>query len=787
MRTRAVFVVLSIIVGALSLPAAEAPAPPTKPIALIHARVCSRGPAGDFTGTVLVSGGKVTALGADVAVPADARRIDCSNCVVTPGLIDARSQLWLNAAAAKEQGRDAGLNILDAVDPYDDRWRDAAAQGVTAVYVQPVGSLGGAGAVLRVAPATTVDDVALKTPVAVQAALGLAVESPRPQQNDQLAALLARFGITMPQQPASTPSMSNALTRYSQYESLKGQLDSAKRYGESKSAKKDATKDLLVRVLKKEIPLRLECGHEDDVRNALKLADELSVRIVFEHLDRVKPMPEELTSSRSPIVIGRLLSGNQSDEMKKLALDGRRFAIGTYGDDHESAWLRANAAAAVAIGFQRDRILSALTSDAADMLGVGDRLGRIAVGRPADLVVFAGEPLDPGTAVRLTMSQGTVTYENVKASSRPPRLTVKAAIPERLPARYILKTTHLLNAAGEFAPGELYVQSGHLSDPAGKPADTPVIDVGDAPVTPGLVAAMVGLSGEEFPDANAAHLRALDGLMPDDARLKTLRDAGFLSAIVAPGSSNVVAGCIGVIRAGEVGGGTDGGMKFVLSAQARKADRYPSSLVGQIELIDQWLRGEPSGSELYLPQSVLDQLTKVRSAPTKELREKKVPAYFEVGTRAEAHAALKLIHDHGLRGVLVTPRQLDGLTDDILTARAGVIIAPSRSDDSVKVREQVAALAKAGVPLAVAGSDPAEIQQTLAWQVNGGLERAAARKALFPGEAFGLAASAVSFAPGGLADCIVWNGDPVDPGARPLAVLVGGQRQEKHQPCVVRP
>src|SRR5262249_43333372 len=83
-------------------------------------------------------------------------------------LIDARGALGLNPAAAREGGRDATLNVLDAVDPFADDWRDAARQGVTAVYVQPGsgGNLGRAGAVLRVGPADTAQALALRAPPA---------------------------------------------------------------------------------------------------------------------------------------------------------------------------------------------------------------------------------------------------------------------------------------------------------------------------------------------------------------------------------------------------------------------------------------------------------------------------------------------------------------------------------------------------------------------------------------------------------------------------------------------
>src|SRR5262245_10452753 len=94
---------------AAGLLAAEAPvgAPGPKPIAVVGATVRTQTDAGDIVGTIVVRDGKVTALGKDVPIPADATRIDGTGCVVAPGLIDARGALGLNPAAAREGGRDA--------------------------------------------------------------------------------------------------------------------------------------------------------------------------------------------------------------------------------------------------------------------------------------------------------------------------------------------------------------------------------------------------------------------------------------------------------------------------------------------------------------------------------------------------------------------------------------------------------------------------------------------------------------------------------------------------------
>lgn len=721
--------------------------------------------AGEFVGTIVIRDGKIVAVGRDVAVPAGATVIEASKCVITPGLIDAHGTLGLNPAALNESGREAALNILDAVDPFSGDWRDAARQGITAVYVQPAGNnnLGGAGAVLRVCSGDCADSLSLRSPAGVQLALGLTPSAPAAQA-DQGQRFGRRGGLPPPvvTQPPSTPPVSNSLTRFSQYEQVHGQFEAARKYGADKPARREAPKELLLRAIKSEVPVRIEVRHEDDVRNALKLADEFNLTAAFERIERVRHVPDEFRTRRAAIIIGPLLGGRPSSEIRKLALDGRRFAIGTFGSDNRaSVGLRLHAAAAVAAGYPRDRVLRAMTSDAADVLGAGDKLGRIAVGRIADLAVFAGDPLDPSAPVRLSISQGAITYDAPVAEPALMPIATKAALPEKLPSSYVIKTTRLLNASGQFAPGELHVVAGRLAARNVNGPSLPVFDLGDAIVTPGLVAAHVPVAGEASPDADAAEWKATDGLAPDDGRLRACRDAGFVTAIAAPGSNNVIAGITGIVRAD---GTRDIGMKFVLTASARNRERYPVSLAGQVALIDSRLRLAVADTNLYLPPAVRNALLAQRDRTMQAVRDRRLAAVFEAQTRAEIRAALRLIAEHKLRGVLLMPREVDELADEIRQASVAVIVGPLRPQDPERVLRGLVALGKAGIPLAFAGN-AGEIRTSAAMLVNAGLMRQTARAALLD----------ASLA-GHQADFVVWTGDPLDTTSQPSVVVVQGQR-----------
>ena len=73
---------------------------------------------------------------------------------------------------------------------------------------------------------------------------------------------------------------------------------------------------------------------------------------------------------------------------------GCHIAICTDHPEVPAQYLRMSAALAVKGGLSREAALRAITSEAADIIGASERIGRIAVGLDADLVLFKDDPLD---------------------------------------------------------------------------------------------------------------------------------------------------------------------------------------------------------------------------------------------------------------------------------------------------------------------------------------------------------------------------------------------------------
>src|SRR5258707_2004516 len=82
---------ISILIAILILIAPVSAASQT--IAIVNGTVCPVSSAPIQNGTVLIRDGVIVAVGAHVAVPAGAIRIDASGKIVTPGLINSQTEL----------------------------------------------------------------------------------------------------------------------------------------------------------------------------------------------------------------------------------------------------------------------------------------------------------------------------------------------------------------------------------------------------------------------------------------------------------------------------------------------------------------------------------------------------------------------------------------------------------------------------------------------------------------------------------------------------------------------
>ncbi|HKE01370.1 MAG TPA: amidohydrolase family protein, partial [Planctomycetota bacterium] len=195
--------------------------------------------------------------------------------------------------------------------------------------------------------------------------------------------------------------------------------------GESKTVERpkkppmNATWDALLPGLTREVPVRFEARRADEIRAAIAVAKEFRLRGVIEGADEADLVLDEIAESKMPVVITPARSaewprdGRERSATLAAALEERGipYAIGTGRDLNGTRWLRAQVALAIAGGATREEALAAVTSRAAEILGVDDRLGSLEPGHEADLVIFEGDPFDPTTEVRAAIVDGDVLFE----------------------------------------------------------------------------------------------------------------------------------------------------------------------------------------------------------------------------------------------------------------------------------------------------------------------------------------------------------------------------------------
>jgi imidazolonepropionase-like amidohydrolase len=367
-------------------------------------------------GTVLIEDGKITAVGADLAVPDGAQVIDAAGQWVLPGFIEVHGHVGVHEEAQGWAGSDtnemtepvtAQVRALDAINPADLGFRDAITGGVLAVNVNPGSGnpIGGQTVALR-CWGRTVDEMLLREPSGLKSALG---ENPKRVYGEQGKMPSTRLGTAAVIRGAFVAA-ANYLAKLD--------AEAAKPEADRKPVDRDLKLEALGRVLRREIPWRQHCHRADDIATALRIAEEFGYDLVIDHGTEAHLVADLLAARNIPVIIGPLFTSRSKVELRnrslanpgRLAKAGVTIAITT---DHPVVpihFLVHQATLAVKEGLDRDTALAALTINPARIAGVDGRLGSIEPGKDADLVLWSGDPLDVFSRAQRALIGGREIY-----------------------------------------------------------------------------------------------------------------------------------------------------------------------------------------------------------------------------------------------------------------------------------------------------------------------------------------------------------------------------------------
>jgi imidazolonepropionase-like amidohydrolase len=177
----------------------------------------------------------------------------------------------------------------------------------------------------------------------------------------------------------------------------------------------------LLELLRDKRPVKVHVHKEDDVYYLLHLVKKYGIKVSAEHCGDVfhREVFEALRDADIPVVFGPLGSHAYKVELRhafyqnaKLLLDsGARFGLMTDHPVIHSTLLRDSLRYFLMYGMEPEQAIHTITGRNAELVGIGDRLGRVEQGFLASLLVWDRDPLHLGAYPRVVIGEGRVLRE----------------------------------------------------------------------------------------------------------------------------------------------------------------------------------------------------------------------------------------------------------------------------------------------------------------------------------------------------------------------------------------
>lgn len=351
--------------------------------------------------TVLIRDGRIAAVGANVAVPEGAVRIDAAGKWVTPGLIDGAGQMGLREISAVQgtneatlQGNDvaAAFNVLEGINPASMLIAVNRIEGITTTLAVPNGRLIWGQAALIDLDGTTVEQMRVKSPAAMVADLS---------EGAKEAGGGSRAGVALRLRRVFNDALEYARRRTDYSRAQMQQL--------SASA---ADLEALLPVLRGQLPLLAIANRRSDIETALRIAREYKLRLILGGAAEGWTIPQQIAAAGVPVLVQPMDNlpsydalGVRYENAALLAKGGVKLALLETATENTRN-LRQQAGNGVASGLTWEQALRAVTLTPAEIFGVADRYGSLEVGKVANVVVWSGDPFEFSTGVEHVFIRG---------------------------------------------------------------------------------------------------------------------------------------------------------------------------------------------------------------------------------------------------------------------------------------------------------------------------------------------------------------------------------------------
>lgn len=368
-------------------------------------------------GYISMENGIITAVGSmqdDISVSEEV--IDAKGKKVYPGYVDVHTHLGMFEDSLCFEGDDGNestdpvtpqLRAIDGANPLDRCFSEAVRAGVTSVLISPGSTNPIAGEIAAIKTyGKCIDHMIIKSPAAMKFSMG---ENPKSVYNDKDCTPITRMAIA-------------AVIREQLYKAKKYCTDKTNFENDSANFDEpeyDMKSEALLPLMRGEIPAHFHAHRADDIFTAIRICKEFGIQCVIVHGTDGHLIAEELKGQCLGVFSGPILTDRSKPELHNLTAgspgiisgSGIRTAIITDHPETPIQYLNLCAAIAVREGMERLTAIRGITSAAAELAGISDRVGSIEVGKDADLVLLETDPLDITRKPYAVITSGVVAVQ----------------------------------------------------------------------------------------------------------------------------------------------------------------------------------------------------------------------------------------------------------------------------------------------------------------------------------------------------------------------------------------
>lgn len=362
-------------------------------------------------GTIIFEAGRITAVGANIPIPAGTRIVDVTGKHIYPGLIDAYSTVGIAEIGSVDMSNDVNevgdfnpnVRTNVAVNAESRHIGTSRSQGVLTTLTTPDGGLISGMSSAMALEGWTWEEMSL------EASAALNVNWPDPAQ---------RRGGGGGGGGGGQGGGARA-TYEARVQQLKAYFAEARAYRDAVAAgepvRTDARYMAMIPALNREIPVVVSANGASQINDAITWAKQENLRLIIRGGDDAIHVADRLRAENIPVILTSTMDApNRAHEgydaayrrAAQLHQAGVKFAISGGSGSLYTDRLPYEAGVAVAFGLPEEEAIKAVTINAAELMGLSDRLGSLEVGKQATLLITTGTPIETKTDILQAYIQG---------------------------------------------------------------------------------------------------------------------------------------------------------------------------------------------------------------------------------------------------------------------------------------------------------------------------------------------------------------------------------------------